>query len=101
MNKISAIELQKRVDAGEQLYILDVREPAEYAEINMGAKLIPLGQVMNGQIDEIEDWKNKEVIIHCRSGMRSMQACKMLEQQFGFTNTLNLEGRIIAWSQLA
>jgi rhodanese-related sulfurtransferase len=101
MNRISAIELQKRLDAGEQLNILDVREPAEYAEINMGAKLLPLGQVMNGQIEEIEDWKNTEVIIHCRSGMRSMQACMMLEQQFGFTNTVNLEGGIIAWSQLA
>jgi rhodanese-related sulfurtransferase len=50
MNRISAIELQKRLDAGEQLNILDVREPAEFAEINMGAKLLPLGQVMNGQI---------------------------------------------------
>lgn len=100
MNRIFAIELQKRLDAGENLHILDVREPAEYAELNMGVKLIPLGQIMNGQIDEIEDWKDKEVIVHCRSGMRSMQACMMLEQQLGFTNTVNLEGGIMAWSQL-
>jgi rhodanese-related sulfurtransferase len=101
MNKISAIELQQRLDAGEQLAILDVREPSEYAELNMGAKLLPLGEIMNGQIDEIEDWKNTEIIVHCRSGKRSMQACMMLEQQFGFTNTVNLEGGIIAWSQLS
>lgn len=101
MNRISAVELQKRLDAGENLHILDVREPAEYAELNMGVKLIPLGQIMNGQIDEIEDWKDKEVIVHCRSGMRSMQACMMLEQQLGFANTVNLEGGIIAWSQLS
>ena len=99
MQNISVQELKQRKDANETLYILDVREPSEYAEVNMGAKLIPLGQVMSGQIDDIEDWKDKEVIVHCRSGVRSLNACMMLEQ-LGFINTKNLEGGIIAWVAL-
>ena len=99
MQTISVQELKKRKDANEELYILDVREPAEYAEVNMGAKLIPLGDIMNMQIDDIEDWKDKEVIVHCRSGMRSANACMMLEQ-LGFSNTKNLEGGINAWLEL-
>lgn len=99
MQLISVEELKKRKDAGEALNILDVREPHEYAEVNMGALLIPLGQVLIGQIDEIEDWKNKEVIVHCRSGVRSQTACAMLEQ-LGFTNTKNLTGGILAWIAL-
>lgn len=99
MQTITAQELKNRIAAGEHLHILDVREPSEYAEINMGAKLIPLGQIMSMQIDDIEDWKNDEVIVHCRSGVRSLQACIALEQM-GFTNTKNLEGGIIAWSKL-
>jgi rhodanese-related sulfurtransferase len=97
MQIITVEELRKRIEAGEKLNILDVREPAEYAEANMGAKLIPLGQVMNGQLDEIEDWKDQEVIVHCRSGMRSLQACMAMEQM-GFTNTKNLQGGILAWN---
>lgn len=99
MQNITVQELKKRKDANEELYILDVREPAEYAEVNMSAKLIPLGQVMNAQIEDIEDWKDKEVIVHCRSGKRSLTACMMLEQ-LGFTNTKNLEGGILAWEEL-
>ena len=99
MHNITVQELKQRKDANETLYILEVREPSEYAEVNMGAKLIPLGQVLSGQIDDIEDWKDKEVIVHCRSGVRSLNACMMLEQ-LGFINTKNLEGGIIAWVAL-
>lgn len=99
MQPITVQELKKRKDANEILYVLDVREPAEYAEVNMGAVLIPLGRVMNAQIDEIEDWKDKEVIVHCRSGKRSLSACLVLEQ-LGFTNTKNLEGGILAWEEI-
>ncbi len=99
MQNISVEELKKRKESGEELYILDVREPDEYKESNMGALLIPLGQVINGQIDAIEDWKDKEVIVHCRSGKRSLTACLVLEQM-GFTNTKNLSGGILAWVEL-
>lgn len=96
MTTIDVITLKARLDAGEQINLIDVREPDEYAQANIGAKLIPLGQIMGMQIDELEDLRNEEVIIHCRSGMRSMQACMMLEQM-GFTNTVNVEGGIMAW----
>ncbi len=99
MQDISVHELKQRKDAGEELYIIDVREPAEYEAVNMGALLIPLGKILNAQIDEIEDWKDKELIVHCRSGVRSVTACTMLDQM-GFTNTKNLAGGILAWEAL-
>jgi rhodanese-related sulfurtransferase len=98
MRSMTVGELKARMDAGESLLILDVREPDEYAEANIGAKLLPLGQIQSMQIDEIEDWKDKEVIIHCRSGKRSLTACLFLETM-GFTDTVNVEGGIIAWQQ--
>lgn len=98
MENITVEELKRRMDAGEQLHILDVREPQEYAEFNIGAKLLPLGNVMGMQIDEIEDWKDEEVIVHCRSGKRSMQAGMMLET-LGFKNVKNLEGGMMAWQE--
>lgn len=99
MTTISVEELKQRKDAGEELYILDVREPHEYAEVNMGALLIPLGRVVSMDVEEIEDWKDNEVIVHCRSGVRSMTACSVLDQM-GFKNTKNLTGGILAWQEL-
>jgi rhodanese-related sulfurtransferase len=96
MEQITVDEVKSRLDAGEQLNIIDVREPQEYAEHNINAKLIPLGQIMNMQVDELEPLKNEELIIHCRSGKRSMQACMMLESM-GFTNVKNVVGGILEW----
>jgi rhodanese-related sulfurtransferase len=98
MTTIDVLTLKQRLDNGEKLNFIDVREPAEYAEKNINATLIPLGKIMGMQIDELEDLRNEEIIIHCRSGMRSMQACMMLEQM-GFTNTVNVEGGILAWTE--
>lgn len=98
MTTITVEQLRARLDAGENLNIIDVREPAEYAEYNIGAKLIPLGQIVNMQIDDLEDLKNEELIIHCRSGARSAQACMVLEQA-GFTNTVNVTGGALAWQE--
>ena len=98
MQNITVEELKARLDAGEPLNILDVREPAEYAQFNINGKLIPLGQIMGMQFDDIEDWKDQEIIVHCHSGMRSMQACMFLDQM-GFTNTKNLTGGMLAWQQ--
>ncbi|MBL7755099.1 MAG: rhodanese-like domain-containing protein [Chitinophagaceae bacterium] len=100
MQIITAEELKQRQAQGESLNILDVREPGEYQEINMGAKLIPLGQILAGQIEDIEAWRDQELIVHCRSGMRSMQACMMLDS-LGFSNTKNLAGGILAWQALS
>jgi rhodanese-related sulfurtransferase len=98
MKNITVEELKSRMDAGEHLNIIDVREPSEYAEFNIGAKLIPLGKIVNMQLDELEDLKNEELIIHCKAGSRSAQACMVLEQA-GFTNVTNVTGGMMAWQQ--
>ena len=96
MQEITVQELKSRLDNGEQLHIIDVREPLEYAEYNIGAQLIPLGKIMSMQVDEIEDLKEQELIVHCRSGNRSLQACMFLET-LGFSNCKNLVGGMLAW----
>lgn len=96
MREISVEELKQRAEAGEKLHVIDVREPEEYAESNLGAKLMPLGNILSMQLDEIEDLKEEELIIHCKSGVRSMKACLILEQ-LGFVNTVNVKGGILAW----
>ena len=98
MKSITVEELKKRMDAGENLHILDVREPAEYAEFNIGAKLVPLGKIQTMQIDELDGWQDEEVIIHCRSGKRSVTACQFLETM-GFTNTVNVLGGVLDWQK--
>ena len=98
MQQITVEEVKQRLDNGEKLNLIDVREPSEYAEYNIGAKLVPLGQILNMQIDDLEDLKNEEVIVHCKAGSRSTQACMMLEQM-GFTNVKNVVGGMMAWQE--
>lgn len=98
MQNISVEELKSRMDAGEKINLIDVREPHEYAEFNLGGLLIPLGKIQTMQIDEIEDLKEQEVIIHCRSGQRSMMACMFLDT-LGFKDTKNLAGGVLAWQE--
>ena len=98
MRTISVEELKKRLDAGEKLNIIDCREPDEYTELNIGAKLIPLGQIQGMQVEDIEEWKEQEVIVHCRSGRRSAIACMFLDT-LGFKDTRNLTGGLLAWQE--
>lgn len=99
MNLITAEELKSRLDAGENLNIVDVREPHEHAEFNIGGPLVPLGQIQILQIDELEPYKNEELIVYCRSGNRSGQACLILEAA-GFTQVKNLTGGMLNWREL-
>ncbi|MBI5371735.1 MAG: rhodanese-like domain-containing protein [Sphingobacteriales bacterium] len=98
MENITVEELKARMDAGEKLNLIDCREPAEYAEFNIGAKLIPLGMIQTMQTDELDGLKDEEVIIHCRSGKRSVTACLFLETM-GFTRTVNVLGGVLAWQE--
>jgi len=98
MQNITVEELRRRMDTGEKINLVDCREPHEYAEFNIGGKLIPLGQIQSMQIDDIEDLKDEEVIVHCRSGQRSMMACLFLDT-IGFKDTKNLTGGILAWQE--
>lgn len=92
---ISVVELKKRLDAGETINLIDVREQYEYEEFNLGGDLIPLG-TLPGKLEDLEDLKNEEVIVHCRSGARSGTA-KMFLTQSGFTNVRNLLGGVLDW----
>ncbi len=96
MTSITVEELKARLDSGEKLNLIDCREPYEYEEVNLGARLIPLGNFQMMDLDEIENLKDEEVIIHCRSGKRSAMACTILDQM-GFKNTVNVDGGILAW----
>ena len=96
MQTISVEELKARIDAGETLHLLDVREPFEHEDFNIGGVLVPLGRIQALQTDDIDDWKDEEIICYCRSGNRSGQACMILEGA-GFKNLKNLSGGMNAW----
>jgi rhodanese-related sulfurtransferase len=96
MQNISVDELKRRLDAGEKINLIDVREPNENADFNIGGKLVPLGKIQTMDIDELEPLKEEEVILYCRSGNRSGQACLMLDT-LGFKATKNLSGGMMAW----
>ena len=94
--QIGVKELKRRMDAAEDFFLLDVREPHEYPIANLGAPLIPVGD-LERRIGELEPQKNREVIVHCRSGARSQKAALALKKA-GFTNVTNLTGGILAWA---
>jgi rhodanese-related sulfurtransferase len=98
MENITSEELKKRIDSGEALHIVDVREPHEHEEFNIGGILVPLGDIRAMQVDELEDLKEEEVIVYCRSGGRSGQAAMILETM-GFSNVKNLTGGVLAWQE--
>jgi rhodanese-related sulfurtransferase len=98
MNTISVQELKAKLDQGESIHLVDVREPHEHAEFNIGGLLLPLGHVQTLQIEEIEDFKNEPVYLYCRSGNRSGQACHILSAA-GFTNVINVTGGMLAWKE--
>lgn len=98
MKTITVDELKQRMDAGETLNLLDVREDYERADYNIGGMHIPMGKVQSMQLEDIEDWKDDEIIIYCRSGNRSGIAGLFMEQ-IGFKNTVNLSGGMVAWRE--
>lgn len=98
MLTIKGDEIKARLDAGETLHLIDVREPDEHAAFNIGGIFLPLGNIKMMQIEDIEDLKNEEVICYCRSGIRSMQACLILESA-GFTHVKNMEGGMLGWRE--
>ena len=98
MQLITIVELQERIAKGEKLNLVDVREPKEHDEFNIGGDLIPLGKIQLMEVERLEGLKNQEVICYCRSGNRSGQACQILDM-LGFANTKNLQGGMLAWQQ--
>jgi molybdopterin/thiamine biosynthesis adenylyltransferase/rhodanese-related sulfurtransferase len=88
-------ELKQRLDAGDDLFVLDVRDPHEYQICNLGGHLIPLKELPQrvGELDA-----SREIVVHCKMGGRSAKAVDYLKQQ-GFTNVHNLVGGINAWAE--
>ena len=96
IEEISATELKRKLDAGEDIQLIDVRQPEEWAFAKIeGAKLIPLGEIMKRR-DEIDE--SRETVIHCKAGMRSAHAVQLLQQAGYKGNIKNLKGGITAWS---
>ncbi len=98
MTNITNEEVKQRLDAGEKLNLIDVREPHENAEFNIGGLLLPLGKIQSMQVEDIEDLKNEEIIFYCRSGNRSGISATILDQM-GFTDTKNLVGGMLGWQE--
>ena len=98
MENITVDEVKSRLDAGEKLNLVDVREPYENEEFNIGGILHPVGLVMAMMVDELEPYRDEEIILYCRSGNRSGQACQILDSM-GFKNTKNLVGGMLAWQE--
>jgi adenylyltransferase/sulfurtransferase len=93
--QLSVIDFKRRKDAGDDIYLLDVREPHEYQIANLGGHLIPLGD-LPARVSELDS--SKEIVVHCKMGGRSQKAAEFL-QQAGFKKIQNLAGGITAWSE--
>lgn len=94
MKEITATELKQLIDSKADFQLIDVREPHEFDEVNLNGTLIPMGEAME-RANEIS--KDKQVVVHCRSGKRSATVINALENQFGYDNLYNLKGGILAY----
>ncbi|MDX2172242.1 MAG: rhodanese-like domain-containing protein [Bacteroidota bacterium] len=94
MKEITPSELKSLIDSKADFQLIDVREDYEFDESNINGQLIPMGEVMDN-VDKIS--KDKQVVVHCRSGKRSATVIGALESQHGFTNLYNLKGGILAY----
>ncbi len=98
MKEISVEALKAKLDNREDFIFIDVREPYEFEEFNLGARLIPLGEIMDN-LHLLDGHKNDEIIVHCRSGKRSGMAVDILNQA-GFTNVTNVIGGVLRWQEV-
>ncbi len=96
MKEVTVQELKKLIDRKADFQLIDVREPHEYDICNLEGELIPMAQVPDNT-DKIA--KDRQVVIHCRSGKRSGDMVIWLEKTYGFTNLYNLKGGILAWAK--
>ncbi len=96
MKEVTVQELKKLKDSNANFQLIDVREEHEFDEMNLNGLLIPLGDILD-RAEEVA--KDKQVIIHCRSGKRSATAIQALETQLGCTNLYNLKGGIVAYAE--
>ena len=93
MKEITVQELKQRMDAGEDIQLIDVREAHEYRQYNIGGESIPMGQLMLN-LDRLS--KEKDIVVLCLSGNRSSAMVHALMSR-GYENVINLKGGVIAW----
>lgn len=96
MKEVTVQELKKLMDSNAEFQLIDVREPHEYEICNLNGELIPMSDIPSN-VDKIA--KDKQVVIHCRSGKRSGDMLLWLEKNHGFNNLYNLKGGILAWAK--
>jgi rhodanese-related sulfurtransferase len=95
--QITVRGLKRKLDAKEDVFVLDVREPHEHKVANLGAPLIPVGDIER-RATELADKRNSEIVVYCKVGIRSQKAALTLKQA-GFTDISNLTGGIQAWAE--
>jgi rhodanese-related sulfurtransferase len=95
MTDITVEELKQKLASQDEYLLIDVREDWEYQDFNIGGKLIPLGTIPSA-VDDLDEWHDKEVIVHCKAGSRSAAAKDFLVKQ-GFKNVRNLLGGMMEW----
>jgi len=95
MKELTVQELKSRMDSGEEIQVIDVREPYEVEIASLGATHIPMGDVIQ-RVSEVR--KDVPVVVHCKSGMRSASVINALETMHGYSNLYNLKGGILAWA---
>ncbi|MEX1239980.1 MAG: ThiF family adenylyltransferase [Cyclobacteriaceae bacterium] len=96
MKEVTVLELKKLMDSKADFQLIDVREPHEYDICNLNGELIPMSDIPNN-VDKIS--KDKQVVLHCRSGKRSGDMLLWLEKNHGFRNLYNLKGGVLAWAK--
>lgn len=96
MKEINVEELQALLKQNPNLKVIDVREEGEYEEYNLNTPLLPLSKIRYMEIESIEQWKDKDIVLFCKGGVRSKEACLLLKT-FGFASPINLLGGITAW----
>ncbi len=95
--EITNEDLKRRMDDGDQIVLIDVRQPEEHEEYNIGGLLIPLSE-LPARLSELEEIKDQEIVVYCRSGMRSKSAQDFL-MQMGYPSITNLTGGMLAWRE--
>jgi adenylyltransferase/sulfurtransferase len=96
MNNITPLELKKKIDAHEPFQLIDVREKVEHEHFNIGGILIPLGEIME-HTNTFE--KTIPVVFYCKMGIRSQIAIQRLNEKFGYSNLVNLQGGVERWKK--
>lgn len=98
MDDITVKELKQRREQGEEVMLIDVRDPYEHEEFNIGGENLPVGRIHEWMPD-LSSEKDTEIVLYCQTGNRSGMAKQFLSSS-GFTSTRNLLGGIVAWKEL-